>query len=205
MQTPGFLRRLQQQFFDIRKNEWPRALALSLFFFLVIAIFWVLKPIKKGALIGYYKQDALQLLGLSFGGAEVEQLAKVVNMIVVFGVVVLFTLLIRRFKRQQVVYIFCGLISVGLIYFGFALTSPEAIDAWTFYVFGDIFNSVMVATFWAFANDVNNPQESKRLYGIIGLGGVVGGLFWIYLCQRPGGCRRRPDASFPFIWQPQHR
>lgn len=177
MSDKSYFARIKEQFFDIKKGEWPRALALSFFFFLVIAVFWVLKPIKKGALISFYKQDALQVLGLTFGGAEVEQLAKVVNMIVVFGVVVLFTMLIRRFKRQQVVYIFCGLISIALIYFGFALTNISAFDAWTFYVFGDVFNSIMVATFWAFANDVNSPGESKRLYGIIGLGGVVGGFF----------------------------
>lgn len=175
MSDKSYFGQIKEQFFDIRKEEWPRALALSFFFFLVIAVFWVLKPIKKGALISFYKQDALQVMGLTFGGAEVEQLAKVVNMIVVFGVVVLFTMLIRRFKRQQVVYIFCGLISLLLIYFGFTIVSPSAFDAWSFYVFGDVFNSIMVATFWAFANDVNRPGESKRLYGIIGLGGVVGG------------------------------
>ncbi len=177
MSDKSYISSIKEQFFDIKKGEWPRALALSLFFFLIIAVFWVLKPIKKGALISFYKEDPLLLFGLTFGGAEVEQLAKVVNMVVVFGVVILFTLLVRRFKRQQVVYIFCGLISVALIYFGFALTTLSATDAWTFYVFGDIFNSIMVATFWAFANDVNSPGESKRLYGIIGLGGVVGGFF----------------------------
>lgn len=177
MSDKSYLGQIKEQFFDIKKGEWPRALALSFFFFLVIAVFWVLKPIKKGALISFYKQDPLLLFGFTFGGAEVEQLAKVVNMIVVFGVVVFFTWLVRRFKRQQVVYIFCGLISVMLVYFGFAIVSPSATDAWTFYVFGDIFNSIMVATFWAFANDVNDPGESKRLYGIIGLGGVVGGFF----------------------------
>jgi len=177
MSEKSYFSRIKEQFFDIKKGEWPRALALSFFFFLVIAVFWVLKPIKKGALISFYKEDPLMLLGLQFGGAEVEQLAKVVNMVVVFAIVVLFTILIRKFKRQQVVYIFCGLISVCLVYFGFVMVSPGAFDAWSFYVFGDIFNSIMVATFWAFANDVNSPKESKRLYGIIGLGGVVGGFF----------------------------
>lgn len=175
MSEKSYFGQIKEQFFDIKKGEWPRALALSFFFFLVIAVFWVLKPIKKGALISFYKDTPLQLWGLTFGGAEVEQLAKVVNMVVVFGVVVLFTILIRRFKRQQVVYIFCGLISILLVYFGFVMVNPGATDAWTFYVFGDIFNSIMVATFWAFANDVNSPGESKRLYGIIGLGGVLGG------------------------------
>lgn len=175
MSEKSYFGQIKEQFFDIKKEEWPRALALSFFFFLVIAVFWVLKPIKKGALISFYKETPLQLFGFTFGGAEVEQLAKVVNMIVIFGVVVLFTMLIRRFKRQQVIYIFCGLISICLVYFGFVMVNPGATEAWTFYVFGDIFNSIMVATFWAFANDVNSPGESKRLYGIIGLGGVVGG------------------------------
>ena len=169
------LEAIQKRFFDIRRDEWPRALALALFFFLVIAVFWVIKPIKKGTLISFYAEDALHLWGLTFGGAEVEQLAKVVNMIVVYGVVVLFTLLVRRFERQQVIYIFCALISALLVVFSFAVIRPDAFTAWSLYVFGDIFNSIMVVSFWALANDVNSPGQSKRLYGIIGLGGVVGG------------------------------
>lgn len=169
------LEAIQKRFFDIRRGEWPRALALSAFFFLVIAVFWVIKPIKKGALISFYAKDALHLWGLTFGGAEVEQLAKVLNMIVVYGVVVLFTMLVRRFQRQQVIYIFCVLISALLVAFSFAVIRPDAFTAWSLYVFGDIFNSIMVVSFWALANDVNSPGQSKRLYGIIGLGGVVGG------------------------------
>ena len=169
------LEAIKKRFFDIERDEWPRALALSAFFFLVIAIFWVLKPIKKGALIAFYKEDPLLFLGMTFGGAEVEQLAKVLNMIVVYGVVILFTLMARRLKRQQIVYVFCVLISGLLVVFSFLMAQPGPTAAWSFYVFGDIFNSIMVATFWAFTNDVNAPDQSKRLYGMIGLGGVVGG------------------------------
>ena len=169
------LKQVKKRFFNIRQEEWPKALALSLFFFLVIAVFWVIKPIKKGALIGFYEGSPLSLFGLTFGGAEVEQLAKVINMVVVYGVVILFTLLVRRFERQQVVYIFCGLISALLVYYSYAIVQPGGFNVVSFYVFGDIFNSIMVAIFWAFTNDVNRPDQSKRLYGIIGLGGVVGG------------------------------
>ena len=169
------LKQVKKRFFNIRQEEWPKALALSLFFFLVIGVFWVIKPIKKGALLGFYEGSPLGLFGLTFGGAEVEQLAKVINMVVVYGVVILFTLLVRRFERQQVVYIFCGLISALLVYYSYAIVQPGGFNVVSFYVFGDIFNSIMVATFWAFTNDVNRPEQSKRLYGIIGLGGVIGG------------------------------
>jgi AAA family ATP:ADP antiporter len=35
----------------------------------------------------------------------------------------------------------------------------------------------MVATFFAFLNDSVTPDAAKRLYGLVGLGGVVGGVF----------------------------
>ena len=174
-QKAGIGGAIKQRFFDIRRDEWPRALALSAFFFLVIAIFWILKPIKKGALIGFYAEDPLLFWGMTFGGAEVEQLAKVLNMLVIYGVVILFTLMARHLKRQQIVYVFCVLISGLLLVFSYVMAQPGPAAAWSFYVFGDIFNSIMVATFWAFTNDVNRPEQSKRLYGMIGLGGVIGG------------------------------
>jgi len=171
------LKQIKKNFFDIRPHEWPRALLLSLFFFLVIAVFWVLKPIKKSALISFYRVQEFQLLGMEFGGAEAEQLAKVLNMLVVYAMVVLITVMINKLKRQQVIYFFCGIIAVLLVYFALVMSNPGAFQVWSFYVFGDIFNSIMVGLFWAFSNDVNKPGQSKRLYGIVGLGGVLGGAF----------------------------
>ncbi len=52
-----YARTAPERIFDIRRQEWPTALGLSFFFFLVIAVFWVLKPIKRGALIGFYADD----------------------------------------------------------------------------------------------------------------------------------------------------
>jgi AAA family ATP:ADP antiporter len=48
---------------------------------------------------------------------------------------------------------------------------------WTFYLFGDLFSTLMVATFFAFLNDSVTPDKAKRLYGLVGLGGVAGGVF----------------------------
>ncbi len=169
------LARLRNAFFDIRRHEWPTALGLSFFFFLVIAVFWVLKPIKRGVLIGLYADDPLQLLGATFSGAESEQLGKVLNMVVVYGLVVAYTWLVRRYTRLQVTVLLCGVLGGMMAFFAYAIASPSGPVAWSFYVFGDMFNSLMVVTFWAFANDVTGPKQSKRLYGIVGLGGVVGG------------------------------
>ena len=119
------LERIKTEFFDVRAGEWPKALGLSVYFFLVIAVFWVLKPIKRGLVISYFGEHPIRMAGWVLSGAQAEQLGKVLNMVVAFAVVGVFT--------------------------------------W------------LVATFWAFANDLNTGDEAERLYGIVGLGGVVGG------------------------------
>ncbi len=170
--------RLRQEFFDIRPGEWPKALGLSVYFFLVIAIFWVLKPIKRGLVIGYFGDHPIRLAGWVLSGAQAEQLGKVLNMLVAFAVVGAFTWLVRRYARHILILIFCGVFGGLFLFFGSIIHQIEALGqggVWAFYVTGDIWTTVMVATFWSFANDLNTGDQAERLYGVVGLGGVVGG------------------------------
>lgn len=172
------LDRLRKAFFDIRPGEWPKALGLSAYFFLVIAIFWVLKPMKRGLIISYFGEHPLQVGRWVLTGAQAEQIGKVLNMVVAFAVVGLFTWLIRRYARHHLIAIFCGLFGVLFLFFGSVIDQIDLVGrggVWGFYVLGDIWTTVMVATFWAFANDLHTGSEAERLYGIVGLGGVVGG------------------------------
>jgi len=172
------LERLKSEFFDIRPGEWPKALGLSVYFFLVIATFWVLKPIKRGLVISYFGEHPLHVAGWVLSGAQAEQLGKVLNMLVAFAVVGLFTWLVRRYARHYLILIFCAIFGGLFLFFGAAIDQIEALGqtaVWAFYVTGDIWTTVMVATFWAFANDLNTGDEAERLYGVVGLGGVVGG------------------------------
>jgi AAA family ATP:ADP antiporter len=184
--------RIKERFFDVREGEWPKALGLSSFFFLVIAAFWILKPVKRGLILSYFSENTLTLLGWSFTAAQAEQLAKVLNMLVAYVVVVGFTLLVRRVARQYLVVIFSTIFAGLFLLFSNYVRTPGAGTVWSFYVLGDIFNTVMVATFWAFANDLNTGDEAKRLYGLVGLGGVVGGFVgativsaWVETLGRP--------------------
>jgi len=176
MANSRFIESIRKNFFDIKKEEWPNVLLMSLFFFMVIATFWVLKPLKRGLLVNFYQDNPLQLLGTSFAGAEVEQLAKVVNMVVVYAIVVLFTYLSRKLKRQHL-NLFLNIFFGGLfILFAILLRSPDPATSWSFYVLGDMFNSAIVTFFWAYSNDIFNPDQAKRTYGIVGLGGIIGGI-----------------------------
>ncbi|WP_118839498.1 NTP/NDP exchange transporter [Salinibacter ruber] len=172
------IERLRKKFFDIRPGEWPLALGLSTYFFLVIAIFWVLKPIKRGLVISYFGDHPLHVAGWVLSGAQAEQVGKVLNMLVAFAVVGIFTWLVRRYARHYLIVIFCGVFGALFLFFGSVINQIEGLGqagVWSFYVTGDIWTTVMVATFWAFANDLNTGDQAERLYGIVGLGGVVGG------------------------------
>jgi len=176
MVESGIIENIRKHFFDIKKKEWPNVLLMSLFFFMVIATFWVLKPLKRGLLVNYYQENPLQLLGTSLAGAEVEQLAKVVNMVVVYAMVVGFTLLARKLKRQHLNLVL-NLFFAGLfILFAGLMRSPGAPTSWSFYVLGDMFNSAMVTFFWAYSNDIFTSDQAKRTYGVVGLGGIIGGI-----------------------------
>ena len=171
----SFVSNLRQRFFDVRSGEGPKAIGLALFFFLVIAIFWVLKPIKRGLLINHFSENPIDLGGLVLTGAQVEQLGKVLNMVVAYGVVIVFSLLVCFMARHYLVIAFTAVFS--LLFGGFALMvdQMEGIGIMSLYVTGDIWTTAMVATFWAFTNDINTADQAERLYGLIGLGGVVGG------------------------------
>jgi len=164
---------------NIRREELPLSLLMSSYFFLDIATFWVLKPLKSKMFIEYYDQSGFNLFSWHMGAAQAELIAKVLNMVVAFVAVVVFTWLVRNFRRQQLTYIFSGFFMASYVGYSFVINNPGDLTVWTFYLFGDLFTTLMVATFFAFLNDSVTPDAAKRLYGLIGLGGVTGGAIFI--------------------------
>jgi ATP:ADP antiporter, AAA family len=163
-------------FCGIEKDEWPKVISMALFFFLVIAIFWILKPLKRGLLVSYYQEAPLELLGMTLFGAEVEQLAKVLNMFFAFAMVIGFTWLYKRVTRKMLVTAVSLLFAGLFVLYGLLLQSPSPIEVWSFYIFGDMYNTALVTLFWAFTNDIFTSDEAKRSYGFVGLGGIIGGI-----------------------------
>lgn len=170
--SPSLLRR----FVDLRPGEWRIASMMFTYFFLVITSFWILKPIKKTLFLGYYANQPFSLLGADLDGPAAEQLAKVLNLVIAALAAAAFSMLSRRFRRQQLSYVFSFFFLAGYGVFGLALENPNATSVWSFYLFGDLFSTLMVATFFAFLNDSVTPDAAKRLFGIVGFGGVLGGV-----------------------------
>ncbi len=163
--------------FTVERSELPFALLMFSYFFLVITSFWILKPIKKSLFIEHYDQSGFDLLGLLLTASQAEQIAKVLNMVVAFLAVVVFSWLANRYRRQQLTFIFSGFFLASYVAYTLVIGNPGGLTVWSFYLFGDLFSTLMVATFFAFLNDSVTPDSAKRLYGLVGLGGVTGGAF----------------------------
>jgi ATP:ADP antiporter, AAA family len=161
----------------LKRSELPLAILMFSYFFLVITSFWILKPIKKALFITFYDTDGFNLFGWQMMASQAELLAKVLNMVVAFAAVAIFTTLVRKMHRQQLTFVFSGFFLVCYGIYSILLSQVGDAVVWSFYLFGDLYSTLMVATFFAFMNDSVNADEAKRMYGLVVLGGVTGGVF----------------------------
>ena len=150
---------------------------MFLYINLALTIFWILKPLKKSLFIGLYDGDQTFKLGsMEMLGSSAELLAKGMNLLIAFILVVFLTLVTRLAKRQRLTYCCMGLIIAMTFYFSLQMRNePSESTVWLFYWFGDLYISLMLAAFFSFLHDTVDLRNAKRLYGFIVLGAVSGG------------------------------
>jgi len=149
---------------------------MFLYINLALTIFWILKPLKKTLFIGLYDGDQTFKLGsMEMLGSSAELLAKGMNLLIAFMLVVFLTLVTRLAKRQRLTYCCMGLIIAMTFYFSLQINEPSESTVWLFYWFGDLYISLMLAAFFSFLHDTVDLRNAKRLYGFIVLGAVSGG------------------------------
>lgn len=151
-----------KEVFKFQKHEFPVVVSLFFFFFLVIAVFQILKPLKKGLFIEVY-------------GAHTELYAKLGNIGVAALAVVAFTFLYNNLQRQRLIYVLSLFFIVSFLLLPAFLDQRAAVPIWSFYFLGDMVSTLMVVGFWAYATDISDPNQAKRLFGAMGAGGVIGG------------------------------
>ena len=153
----------------LTKPELLKAGLLSGWFFLTITILWLLKTIRSASLLAHL--GASELPYVRFGA-----------IVAVAVVVVVYSRVVNRLSRlavgvganllfSAVVAIF----SVSLKLGGEALGSQRWF-VWAVFILVDVYSTVMVGIFWTYTNDVCSRAEADRIYGPIGLGGILGGV-----------------------------
>jgi AAA family ATP:ADP antiporter len=148
----------------IRSGEW-RAVALSfLYFFCVLAAYYVVRPVREqlSAAVGSTQ------LPFFYGATFLVSLA----------LSPVFAALVSRWPRRVVVpmvyafFIACLLGFVPL-FTAQGLLSPRALGA-AFFVWVSVFNLFVVSVFWSFMSDIWDVGQSRRLFPVIAVAGTLG-------------------------------
>ncbi|HVK86933.1 MAG TPA: Npt1/Npt2 family nucleotide transporter [Kofleriaceae bacterium] len=156
-------------FRSLSGRERAKAGILFSWFFLMITTLWLLKPIRQASLLA------------QLGPTELPY-ARLGAVVAVALVVLVYSRVVDRLTRLQVAsganVVFAGV----LIAFWIALRiGGDALGAqrwfvWAVFILVDIYSTVMVGIFWTYTNDVMTRAEADKLYGPIGLGGILGGI-----------------------------
>lgn len=157
---------LLQRFFNVRREEVAPLLAAALFFFCVLTALMMLRPVRDA--LGM--QRGIEAIRWLFIGTAVITLA--VNP--VFG------WLVSRFRRLVFIsatYTFFALSLVG--FWALIVFTPQAVgetSGQVFYVWFSVFNLFSTMVFWALMADRFTLEQSKRVFGVISVGGTLGAI-----------------------------
>ena len=154
------LERLLGSCADVRAGEGVTALLLATNVFLLLMAYYVLKPVREALILGG-------------GSAELKSYMSAVQVGVLMLVVPAYGRLVSRLPRMRLINVVTA-IFVGCL-LGFFAASQAGIDIGiAFFLWIGIFNLMIVAQFWSFANDIYTKEEGERLFAIVGFGASLG-------------------------------
>jgi AAA family ATP:ADP antiporter len=172
------LEKLLKNLMQVEARE-VRVLAASfLFFFLLMAAYYILRPVR----------DAMSS---DWSDAELSWLWTL-NFFISAAAVLLYGIAVSRVDFKKLVpaiYIFFAS-SFLIFYFATHWFDDTRLVDKAFYVWVSFFALFHVSVFWSFMSDIYTRNQSKRLFGIIGagasIGAVVGPSIPVFFSERIG-------------------
>jgi ATP:ADP antiporter, AAA family len=159
----GFCERFLGLFTVVRPGEASKALLLALDIYLLLLAYYLIKPVRS----------ALLLAG---NDAKVQSYLGAAQAILLIFVVKAFSSLASKFPRHILIARVTLFFASNLVLFyalhvaGLAMR-PMGI---AFFTWIGIFNYLVVAQFWGFANDLYSEEAGKRLFPLIAFGATFG-------------------------------
>jgi len=176
------LERLFAVFTQVEAGEGVSAVLLTLNVFLLLTAYYVIKPLRDS------------MIGVMEGGPQYKSYLSAVIAIALLGAVPAYARFAKRLPRNRLVvgvtlFFVSNLALLALAMSSDTLrtariplgplgailptTSVELMPV-VFFVWVGLFNMMVVAQFWAFANDVYTEEQGKRLFAMVGIGAASG-------------------------------
>ena len=166
--SKGLLDRVLGIFTEVHGGEGLTAILLMLNIFLLLAAYSMLKTIREPLILTVP------------GGAEVKSYAAAAIAGLFIILVPLYSALASRVSRVKLINSVTLFFAACLVAF-FALSRIGVPIGVAFFIWVGIFNLMVIAQLWAFANDVYTVEQGKRLFAIVGFGASLGAIAGSFL------------------------
>ncbi len=156
----GILDRALSIFTEVKAGEGFSAVLLGLNVFVVMASYYILKPVR----------DALVL---TEGGPEVKAYLYAGTALILLVLVPAYGDFAARVNRILLItWVTLFFISHLAIFYLLGVAGVHVGAA--FFIWVSIFSVLVVAQIWAFANDLFTEEQGKRLFPVVGVGSALG-------------------------------
>ncbi len=166
----NLLDRALRLFAPVHKGEGGTVLLMALNIFLLMTAYYIIKPVREALILAEW-------------GAEAKIYASAGQAVLLLGVVPLYSRLAGLMNARS-------LIAAVLVFFagclgGFYVLARMGVSLGIpFYLWVGIFNVMVVAQFWSFANDYYTPEQGKRLFALVGFGMSAGAVFGSFITSK---------------------
>ena len=161
---PPWLATLLRPITEVHPGEAVTALLLTANVFFLLSAYYVLKPLREDLILSMAS------------GAEYKSYMSGAIALLLFLLVPLYGKLVDRLPRIQLVLGVNVAFAAQLLLFYVAIAIPSLKESLGlfFYAWVGVFNVMVVAQFWGYANDLYQKEQGDRLFPMVALGASVG-------------------------------
>lgn len=158
--------RLGLRAIDVRKGEVAALLWSCAYFFLILTAYYILRPIRdEMGVLGGVQNLAWLFTGTLIGTLLLHPV---------------YAALVSKLPRRRFIALTYRFFILNLVgFFGLFSFADAAQSVWVgrfFFIWLSVFNLFVVSVFWSFMTDLYRPAQSKRLFGVVAVGGTLGAL-----------------------------
>ncbi|MGB2816617.1 MAG: Npt1/Npt2 family nucleotide transporter [Burkholderiaceae bacterium] len=162
------LDRFLSLFADVHRGESGRLLLLTFNVFLILTAYYVMKPVREALILAQPN------------GAEIKSYSMALQAVLLAAIVPAYGALASRLARRRLINIVTAFFIACLPLFYLAAEAHWHVGV-PFFLWIGIFSLMVIAQFWAYANDLYTPDAGKRLFAVIAFGASSGAVFGAYI------------------------
>jgi AAA family ATP:ADP antiporter len=160
----SWLDRLLSVAAEVHGGEAVTALLLASNVFLLLCAYYIIRPVREALILPVP------------GGAEIKSYAGALHAGLFLFIVPAYGAFASKVNRIRLINAVTLFFASNLVLFFLVgqIGLPPTLLAVCFFLWVGIFNLMVIAQFWSFANDLYTEEQGKRLFAIVGVGSSVG-------------------------------